>query len=291
MSGQGTFLLGLGAQKAGSTWAQDYMGHDPLADFGPIKEYHVWDVLSLPHAGQFDHRRRHPLRSRAEGALRRVLGKGPDTAGIRGALQRSTEGYFDFFASILKHPGVSLTGDITPLYAGLSVDTLRLIRDGFEARGIAVRALFLLRDPVARSISAAQMNRRKGDANEGTPLDGTLDDAVVAYAQSPQARLRSDYRHTVEALRAVFPEEALYFGLYETMFTPQSLAALSRFAGVALRPELASRKVNAFEKTEQVSDATRARLRQILDQDYAYCLRAFPETADHWMKPNAQSPR
>ncbi|SDJ05289.1 hypothetical protein [Salipiger marinus] len=289
MSRQNTFLLGLGAQKAGSTWAQDYMAQDPVADFGPIKEYHVWDVLHLPHAQHFDRRTRNPMRSKAEATLRRLLGKGPDVAGIRGALQTAPRDYFDFFTTLLDRPGITLTGDITPLYAGLPPEVLKQIRDGFEARGIAVRALFLMRDPVSRCVSAAQMNRRKSDRNEGVPTGGTLDEAVLAYAQSPQARLRGDYRHTVESLRAVFPEQALYFGLYETMFTLDSLAALSRFAGVSLRPELARRRVNAFRKSEGVSERTRANLRDILEPEYAFCLQAFPETANHWMRKDAPS--
>lgn len=277
-----TFLLGLGAQKAGSSWAQDYLAQDPVADFGPIKEYHVWDVLHLPHTTQFDHRSRHPLRSRAEGALRRVLGKGPDIAGIRGALQASHDAYFDFFAGLLDQDGITLTGDITPLYAGLPGSVLAQIRDGFAARGIDVRVLFLMRDPVSRCISAAQMSRRKGDLDEGVPTEGSLDDAVLAYAQAPQERLRADYRRTVETLRDTFPEDALYFGFYETMFGAEAVAALSRFAGVATRPELAERRVNSFAKSEGVSVATRAALRKILDPDYAFCLSAFPEITAHW---------
>ena len=38
-----TFVLGLGAQKSGSTWLHSYLNHFSFSDFGPVKEYHIWD--------------------------------------------------------------------------------------------------------------------------------------------------------------------------------------------------------------------------------------------------------
>ena len=35
------------------------------------------------------------------------------------------ERYYAYFASLLKRPGIQLTGDITPSYSGLSAATLR----------------------------------------------------------------------------------------------------------------------------------------------------------------------
>ena len=281
-TGSATFLLGLGAQKAGSTWVQDYIAADPQACFGPIKEYHVWDVLHLHHATQFDCRRGNILSSRCKDLARRLLGKGPDKTEIRRRLQTKPEAYFDFFETLLARDGVRLTGDFTPLYAGLPVDVLTRIRDGFRDRGIAVRAVFLMRDPVARCVSAAQMNRRKGGRNEAVIPDGDLDTAVLAYVGTSQERLRADYRRTVETLRAAFAEDEIFFGLYETLFTFEETARLSRFVGIEHRPELAAKRVNDFPKREQVSRDTLERLRAVLADDYEYCAQAFPQSTDHW---------
>ena len=42
---QRRFILGLGAQKAGTTWLSQYIRNDPQFRVGPIvrKELHVWD--------------------------------------------------------------------------------------------------------------------------------------------------------------------------------------------------------------------------------------------------------
>lgn len=284
MSGgeQKRFLLGLGAQKAGSTWAHAYLEADPGVDLGPIKEYHVWDALHLPEMAYFDHRGRSALRNGAEALLRRSLGKAPSVAEVRGRLQDDPEGYFDFFAGLLDQPGVHLTGDITPAYAGLPLPILEQIRDGFARRGIRMQAMFLMRDPVARAISAAQMNRRKGTRTEAVPQEGDLDAAVLSYVTTPEAMLRADYPRTIATLRQLLPEDDLFFGFYETLFCPEGMQRLSDFAGVGLRPDLAERQVNAHAKTEGVRPETRARLRHHLAPIYEGCAEAFPETRALW---------
>lgn len=281
----GQFILGLGAQKAGSTWAHSYFEADPVADLGPIKEYHVWDALHLPEMAHFDHRGRGALRNGSEALLRRALNRAPSVAEIRGRLQDDLEGYFDFFAARLSQPGITLTGDITPAYAGLPVSVLETIRDGMARRGIPVRALFLMRDPVARCISSAQMNRRKRSREEAVPLDGGLDAAVLAYAHTPQAQLRADYTRTVQALGQVFAPEDTFFGFYETLFQPSEIARLSQFAGVSCRPDMARQKINAHTKTEGVSETTSRQLRAILAPTYDFCAQMFPETQALW-QPN-----
>ena len=49
--GPGVFLLGIGAQKAGTTWLHAQLNRRRDADFGFLKEYHVHDALTLPAAG------------------------------------------------------------------------------------------------------------------------------------------------------------------------------------------------------------------------------------------------
>ena len=51
------FLLRIGAQKASTTWLHAQLHRRPDADFGFLKEYHIFDTLTLPTAG-FSNRRR-----------------------------------------------------------------------------------------------------------------------------------------------------------------------------------------------------------------------------------------
>lgn len=278
-----TFLLGVGAQKAGSTWIHSYLQADPTVDFGPIKEYHVWDALHLPEMAYFDTRHRGSLRNTAESMLRKALKKGPDNDGIRGRLQQSRARYLDFFERLLDGGSTRVTGDITPSYSGLPAPVIAALRDDLKARDLDMKIVFSMRDPVARCISAAQMNRRKGTDTEGVPLTGDLDSAVKVYARSPEARLRADYRRTIETIRSVLPEDKIFFGFYETLFTEPEIARLSDFVGVVTRFDMAGARVNSHAKTETVCDETRAELREILRDTYEFCAAAFPVTRVLWL--------
>ncbi len=43
----GIFLLGVGAQKAGTSWLHQQLHSRPDANFGFCKEYHIHDVLTV----------------------------------------------------------------------------------------------------------------------------------------------------------------------------------------------------------------------------------------------------
>ena len=40
-----TFILGIGAQKAGTSWLHQYINNDQRANLGQMKEYHYWNSI------------------------------------------------------------------------------------------------------------------------------------------------------------------------------------------------------------------------------------------------------
>ena len=83
----GVFLLGLGAQKAGTSWLHAQLNQRRDADFGFLKEYHIHDAFTLPAAG-------------FSGRSRRSLFK-PRTWRRQRFLDRP-ERYYAYFASLLR---------------------------------------------------------------------------------------------------------------------------------------------------------------------------------------------
>lgn len=288
MTMQKTFILGLGAQKSGTSWLYDYLSGDAAADFGTLKEYHIWDALTLPELAHYDMRAGQLKNRTVAKLISKLKGTGPDGWVLRGELQQDARHYFDYFEELLSQPGIHLTGDITPSYAGLTAETLACIRDGFAERNIRVAAVFLMRDPVGRAISAAQMNRSKRDWREGVPLTGSFDKAVLRYAQSKHHDLRANYPRTIKTMREVFSPEDCHLYLYEALFSEDALAELTQKFGVSLRPEQTSNRVYGRAKSgTDVSTNTRLALRQSLEPTYAYCAREFPESAALWATQGA----
>ena len=68
-----TFLLGVGAQKAGTTWVYRYLRSHPACAMGPIKEYAVFDTHERPELFSGRSRNRFErLRHEAERRIRLV---------------------------------------------------------------------------------------------------------------------------------------------------------------------------------------------------------------------------
>ncbi len=277
-----TFVLGLGAQKAGTSWLHQYLDSDPSADFGTLKEYHIWDALELPDAAHFDVRPGKTVNRALMGLAARIKGKDLSPMRLRGALQEDPDRYFDYFTDILDRPGITLTGDITPSYAALPPQTLEKLLDGFQARGITAKVVFIMRDPIARAVSAAQMNRRKRDWREGVPLLGAFDAAVLRYAQSSKHDLRANYARTISHIREVFAPEDIHIYVYEALFDPDIVERLSSTFGVSFRPEKISSRVYAKTSDQDVSDQTKTALYNMLEETYRFCAREFPETRTLW---------
>lgn len=257
------FILGLGAQKAGTTWLYDYLAASGSVATHVIKEYHIWDALKIPGV---------------EGSIVRPQDAEKSFENrVRFHLQQSPENYFTYFAYMMHQQGLKATCDITPLYSGLKRDVLGLIRQGFAARGIATRPVFLMRDPVDRCWSAARMESRRDLGHTGIS-----EDEVLRHARSPLAGLRSRYDHTVAEIEAVFTPAEVHFGIYEEMFEPDKLALLSAFCRVPLRPRRTGRKVNVSEVTVPISDAACAKIAAHYREVYDFAARRFPQTVELW---------
>ena len=276
------FVLGVGAQKGGTAWLHGYLAASPGTDMGALKEYHVWDVLTLPGANPYDMRGARGAKRAATAFLARLAGGGMPAGALRRRLQRDPEAYFDYFAERLAAPGIRITGDITPAYAGLSAETLARIRDGFAARGIGMRAVFLMRDPVERILSAARMARRRELKIAGRRAPPSDAAALEAAFATPGARMRTRYDLTCAALDATLPAGCIHYGLFETLFTPAGIAGLAAFLDLPARAEAGGEKVNANSRYEPVPEALLARVRAEYADVYSYCARRFPQTRELW---------
>ena len=123
-----TFVLGLGAQKCGTTWLHSYLSGLNGVDLGFAKEYRTFD----PHPSSVQLRRRI---SAIRLLILEALSSHTDSSAARQArflLNRRL--YYDYFAGLLDQPGVTATGDISPAYSGLKAPVLHSIRDNFARR-------------------------------------------------------------------------------------------------------------------------------------------------------------
>jgi hypothetical protein len=252
----GTFLLGVGCQKGGTAWLHRYLEASPQCHPGFRKEYHVWDSLDLP-SGKL--------------ARERIEKHG----GLRAEFLHDPDRYFDYFTGLLEPDDIRLTADITPGYAGLSVDRFSMVRDGFRARGVRPVTVYLLRDPVERVWSAARMDmQRRG---EDAPQDPET--RIGHMYKHPMYADRTRYDLTMDALEKVFPRESIHYGFYERLFSVETLAPLCEFLGIDFHEPDFGRQVNVSPKSEGVGlpeDTVRTIARHFAPV-YAAVQRRFPD--------------
>lgn len=261
------FVLGLGAQKAGTSWAHGYLAACSGADFGMMKEYHVWDAIDIPECARFAPSWRQMLRD----------------SGFRNRrkFQLFPQTYFDYFANVLNRDGIDMTGDITPSYSGLDAARLAFIQENLMRRSIRCKLMFLMRDPVERCWSAVRMIRRNRQQAGGTHPMPEYDE-LSAYARSEAAQIRTNYHLTIAAIEQAFAPGDIYLGFFETMMTVPEIQRFSEFFGVPPRPDFAGQKFNVSAKDSALPIAPMRQISHEFRQVYAFCGERFPEVRQHW---------
>jgi hypothetical protein len=256
----GTFVLGLGAQKAGSSWLHAQLNRRRDAEFGFLKEYHIHDALTLPEAGFSNRRQRSLIKPRTWRRQRFIA---------------QPQRYYDYFTSLLRRPGIQLTGDITPSYSALSPLTLQEILANFEQREISVRPVFLMRDPIERIISSQRMQLRKqNQLNHDAEVNALRQ---LCMERPERVNLRSDYGHTLMALSQIFDPSACFIDLYERLFTPESWQRLCDVLNVPYEEPDWEQQVNVSRTNTSIPDDVMAEL----GAWQAPTMAAVRQTMDH----------
>lgn len=207
--GAGPHFLGIGAQRAGTTWINDMLATNPAVWMPPMKELHFLDAFPRGlDAGP----NRQPLRWRRMAGWARqpewrgVLGRGRHTVGDMLAMARyeaaahscgpSLSTYRRLFVRAADRGLV--TGEITPAYASLPPAQVHAAR---KALGDSLKVFLVLRDPVERMWS---------QATKDVPHALGTESPWPAYAEfiaSEACRMRTRYADALDAWREAFGEK------------------------------------------------------------------------------------
>ncbi|WP_370288116.1 hypothetical protein [Nocardioides sp.] len=267
MSG-GTLLLGVGAQKAGTTWLYRQLSRSPAFAAPFRKELHVLDVASLPSHGW--------MRRRIEAEAAGDPGTGVGSPAHRLRLADDLDAYADYLAGLLATPGAVATADITPSYALLRPETVAAVRAAMDARGVRTVAVFLMRDPVERLWSQVRMRHDRPRAGETG-----VRDAVAEFREAlrrPGFRARSGYVQTLDMLAEALPAADVHLGIYEDLVAaPATWHAIRELVGLPhLEPELEQR-ANVSGTRAELPEALALRAATRFAEVYREVDRRHPE--------------
>ncbi len=266
---QKTFVLGVGAQKSGTTWLYSYLKQYEHFNLGFDKEYHIWDAIYLEECKKFLIPKK--ILSTPKDKIAKQYRKFYNKA----LLQNHPDLYQHYFLSLLSDK-CNCTADITPSYSGLPQEALIRIKQALESVGFTVKVIFLMRDPFERCWSAVRMQKRNGD------IQGSDESMLANLYQTNNYIFRTSYQHTIARLENVFSPENIYYGIYEEMFSKEKIQQISEFLQLQPIYSHTEFKFNTTEKTEAISKQLKQQIIAYYADVYQYCNRRFPQTKTLW---------
>jgi len=228
-------FLGIGVQKAGSTWLASVLRQHPDIWLPPIKELHYFDEL-FGNVERGDKSRYFSEDSYVRRRWRRYLSSGlkmairyPTVKNVSWILRflfgtRTLDKYSRLFA-----PAGGLTcGEITPAYSILEEFEVRRIRAVYPH----LKILILLRNPVERSWSHAKMELLM---RRNRPIGSVGESELETFLFGNEAVFRrSSYRSILKNWIGAFGQDQVRVDIFEDLRSSEDgvVAGILGFLGV-----------------------------------------------------------
>lgn len=273
MKKQKQFILGVGCQKGGTSWLYAQVCRNPYVDMGFEKEYHIFDSIYLEDGEVF---------------LERELKKLEKSISDKSFLEIDknllkhlsfyvdTHNYFEYFNYLyLRNDDITTVGEITPSYSGLPVEAFNFIKKELNKLGFTVKIIFLMRDPIERCHSMVRTYKRNGTESlpEITALGMIYKNKTCEY--------RTRYERTIKNLETVFPQEDIFYGIYEKLFTLEEMQRLSRFLNLEITDPNFNKKVNGTVKNQTLPSRLAKNIAEFYKETYLFCDSRF-QTRSLW---------
>ncbi|MCI0607232.1 sulfotransferase [bacterium] len=251
-------FLGIGVQRAGTTWLWRKLRQHPAIWMPPIKELHYFSrATTYPSPSHLSEKY---LRDRLFGKeiyhkhFRTLMwghiGRSIKRHSVR-RLRWMSRYYFgtyddNWYRSLFKEGEGLVKGEITPSYSILQAEDVAHIKMLFPS----LKIILLLRNPIDRAWSQIRFDWTRERFRDIDDLD-----QIKAFIDSPKQSLRGDYVRMIDVWSSVFSEAQLFIGFYDELVgNPQKLLSdVFDFLGVQpiTTPERKlSEKVNFSESIE-----------------------------------------
>jgi len=290
---KGPDFIGIGMERAGTSWLFTQLAFHPEIWVPPLKELHFFDVID-PKARYLTHRYSYHLKSR----LKQKAAPFMDMP-HRPEFQKNSYGEYlrwdcNFFCGKFnvewykrlfapRFTKGRVCGEFTPAYSNLTQDTIRLILD----MNPNVKFLLMVRNPIQRLWSGLVHHFRHV---ENRRFETVTEDQMIDFLKNSAAMNRSDLASILETWQQNVDPRQLFIQPFEAIsLAPSQLIQLTyEFLGVDtefLPPEeFYLKKINAY--TEEDFE-TPPRVAQYLQESCARGLdvlkRTHPEIVQNWI--------
>jgi hypothetical protein len=244
-------FIGIGAQKAGTTWLSHNLQLHPQIWMPRIKEIHYFDekvhepmnvVVRLSKRlfsrRVVDRRWRRQVKTRTKWHLKKFSRE----RFLWDLKYYASTPSDEWYASLFELGRGSVIGEITPAYSFLEPNVIAHVREIMPQ----AKLIFMMRNPIERAWSQAVMQFSKvGNRDIGAIAERTLRHSF----ERKGSKVRTDYLRTLENWGSFYPEEQIFVGFLEDVhfFPKELLRSLYAFLGVdpSFEPPGVNRKVHS----------------------------------------------
>ena len=236
-------LYCVGATKAGTSWFYRLLHDHPDCALPAVKEAHYWDTFAAADRAKqlaaFDLRLQELRAARAEAAaadrgwqIRNLDRRIADMTGLIAVLagdRRDDAAYLDWLTQ--GRGTARLYADMTPNYATLPDAQL----ERMVTASPLTKVIYLIRDPLDRLWSHIRMqaHRQRQSHEIYEKKANNILFRMLNRGQETHILARGDYAGVIEKLRRVVPADRLMVAFAETLLTPEGLARVCAFLGIA----------------------------------------------------------
>ena len=270
-----TFYLGLGAQKAGTTWLfRQIQSSDRFAP-GLCKEYHLFDYIHLDASYAYGNAGQR-IANFAEGDPSRSMeGK----VRLLRKFYENERYYYDYIDELLDTQ-YKFTCDITPAYALLNSDVLSSIRQNFEERAIELKVIYLMREPVSRLESELRMALRRKKSLGHVEVNKMC--SSMTKRLSIDYPSKSNYSFTVKQIDEAFPPSQVFYCFYEDLFLAENIEILANFFNIPRSCFNAEVKVNVTRRPYRYTRQHLEIWAEALAGEYEFARTRFGFNTNRW---------
>lgn len=275
-------FIGIGAQKAGTTWLCENLRRHPRVWIPPAKELHYFDrpleESLFPSRSAAERANDASWRDNALAEVRRHVAGGDSATAAWWACHHFVDHDDDWYRMLFAFaPESSLTGEMTPRYAICGDDEITHM----HAVAPGAKLLFLLRDPVERFWSQCLMKYADGSLEAG-------DAPAMRLFDTLNGRPRGEYSKTViRYCRRFDPSQVILVFLDGIRREPtQVIQGVQEFLGLAPAPvdaEEAATPVNAVAERRPMPETLRSRIRAAYRREIEILAEVFGGHATAWL--------
>lgn len=294
------FILGLGAQRAGSTFLFQTLTKSKDSARPLLKEMHIWDALEMEICKKWRIYNPEFLTFPNKALLKKLI-KNDEIDNINRALlvkgtrmefQNNPDRYFDYFNFLLNSQNKEITFDITPEYIGLKDQTLKMIDDRFRKINIDCKFILIIRDPVDRCWSAVKSRRKKSGLNaldqikyhqliESVDTETNINESMLKYVKSDDAKFRTNYKKIIEILKKNFDSKKYLVLFYDDILNGTFIQKLRQFLQIDIDNSYIKQKINP-STSEKLDENLIREIAPMFQDIYEYCASEYPVSKDYW---------